>query len=191
MPRLAVAVLLALVAALAGAAGATAQGTDVERAAQALQRAPVYQDPDAENALSAAELADLRRRVEATNDPIFVAILPRAAGAPNGVVVDLARATRRRGTYAVVVGNSFRAVSNAEPQKTAASEATAAFRAHRGEGVEAVLADFVDRTAQEGVQGNDGGSGGGGGGGGGTECSGPGQCPGGHFCDASNHCIPL
>ena len=63
MPRLAVAALVALVALLAGAAGAAAQGTDVERAAQALQRAPVYQDADAENALSAAELADLRRRM--------------------------------------------------------------------------------------------------------------------------------
>ena len=86
-------------------------------------------------------------------------------------MVDLARATRRRGTYAVVVGNSFRAVSNAEPQKTAAAEATAAFKAHSGEGVEAVLADFVERTAQDGVQGDDGGGDGGGGGGAGSRRS--------------------
>jgi hypothetical protein len=164
--RAALAILAALVAALALAAGASAQGTEVEEAAQALQRDPVYQAPGAELAISNLDLADLRRQIQATHDPIYIAILPGSAGAADGVVVDLARETRRRGTYGVVVGGSFRAVSNAEPQSTAAAESRAALDAHRGDGVAAVLSDFVDRTAEAGVQGEDRGSGGDGGGGG-------------------------
>jgi hypothetical protein len=157
-----------LLAALLAPVAAQAQQV-VERAAAALQNAPVYEDPAAERKISDAELAALRREIEATRKPIFVAILPRSAGAPDGVVVDLARATRRTGTYAVVVGNTFRAASNAEPQGTAAAESRAALEAHRTEGVAAVLEDFVRRTAEPGVQagGQGGGSTGGGGNGGG------------------------
>ena len=159
----ALATVAALAAALAAAATAGAQDAAVDRAARALRSAPVYQDSGAERALGPQDLTELRRRVAAANQPIYVAILPRSAGAPDGVVVDVARAAGRRGTYAVVVGNTFRVVSNAEPQSTAAAESRAALDAHRDEGVAAVLEDFVQRTAQPGVQ--DGGGGGGGGGG--------------------------
>ena len=57
------AALLALVAILVTAADARAQGAVAERAAQALQTSPVYQDPDAERALSSSDLAALRRQV--------------------------------------------------------------------------------------------------------------------------------
>src|SRR3954471_22110055 len=167
--RTALTMLAALVAALFFTGVAGAQGTAVEEAAQALQGDPVYQDASAERKISDAELADLRRQVRGTNKPIYIAILPRSAGAPDGVVVDVARETRRRGTYGVVVGDKFRAVSNAEPQSTATAESRAAIGGHSSDGVAAVLSDFVDRTAQPGVQGpaDSGGDGGGGGGGGG------------------------
>ena len=160
------AALLGIAAALVVAAPAGAQGTVADRAAPALQSAPVYQDPSAERALSSSDLAALRRQVASSSAPVYVAILPASAGAPDGVVVDVARATGRRGTYAVVVGNRFRVVSNAEPQSTAAAESRAALNAHRNDGVAAVLEDFVKRTNQQGVQGDDGGGSGGGGGGG-------------------------
>jgi hypothetical protein len=163
--RAALATALALAAALllGLAATAGAQGTAVERAAQALQNDPVYQDPSAERRLSSGDLAALRRQIQSGDKPVFVAILPRSAGAPDGVVVDLGRATGRTGTYAVVVGNGFRAASNAEAKGTAGAEAAAAFKAHRSDGVAAVLEDFVKRTNEAGVQGDTGDGGGGGG----------------------------
>ena len=90
------AALLAVAAVLVVAAPAAAQGTVAERAAQALQSAPVYQDPSAERALSSSDLAALRRQVASSSAPVYVAILPASAGAPDGVVVDVARATGRR-----------------------------------------------------------------------------------------------
>ena len=173
MPRSLLVLLAALALTLAGGAVAVAQGVDqaeVDKAASALARDPVYQDPAAENALDAGELRDLRRTVRDTGKPISVAILPRSAGNPDDVVVDIARATGRRGTYAVVTGNSFRVASNAEPMSTAIAESRAAFAAHRSDGVGAVLEDFVRRTAQPGVQGppDADASGGGGNGGGGV-----------------------
>ena len=152
MPRRLAALLALLALGLAAAAPAAAQQAAVDRAARALRQAPVYQDPAAERALSPADLTELRRLVAASGKPIYIAIVLRSAGAPDGVVVDLARAAGRRGTYGVVVGNTFRAVSNAEPQRTAASESRAALEAHRSDGVAAVLEDFVRRTAQPGVQ---------------------------------------
>ncbi len=163
--------LLALAATLAAPALAGAQSEAVDRAAQALRDAPVYQDPAAERALSEDELAALRREVEAAGDRIFIAILPETAGRPDDVTPQLARATERDGTFGIIVGNSFRAVSNTEPQRTAAAEATAALDEHSGDGAAAVLEDFVRRTAEPGLQapaaegaGNDGGGSGGGGG---------------------------
>src|SRR5919206_428529 len=96
-------------------------------------------------------------------------LIERGTGADRQLVVYDASATGRRGTYAVVVGNRFRVVSNAEPQSTAAAESRAALNAHRNDGVAAVLEDFVKRTNQQGVQGDGGGGFGGGdfGGGGG------------------------
>ncbi|MEY2535690.1 MAG: hypothetical protein QOF29_3600, partial [bacterium] len=165
--------VLAALALLLLPAAAGAQAV-VDRAAEALRENPVYEDPAAENELPDAEIAALRRQIEQTGKPIFVAILPASAGAADGVVVDLARAAGRTGTYAVVVGNRFRVVSNAEPQRVAVAESRAALEAHRGEGVAAVLEDFVRRTAEPGVQGDGGGEAAGqgqgrdGGGGGGT-----------------------
>jgi hypothetical protein len=163
--RSALAVLLGAVVLLATAAPAVAD--PVGDAARALRSDPVYQDPSAERAVSRSDLNALRREIDGTGKPIFIAILPASAGAPDGVVVDVGRGTGRAGTYGVVTGNSFRAASSIERPGTAAAESRAAFLAHRDEGVTAVLEDFVRRTAQPGVQGPSGDGGGGDGSGGG------------------------
>ena len=156
MPRgalSAVTLLAALAIALVAAAGAAAQQPTAEQIAAELRRAPVYQDPRAERSIDPQDLTELRREVAASGKPIYIAILPHSAGVPDEVIVDVARATQRRGTYAVVVGSAFRVASNAEPMKTALAESRAAFAAHRDEGPAAVLEDFVHRTAEPGVQG--------------------------------------
>jgi hypothetical protein len=173
VPRAAIALLVALAAAFAPAAPAGAQDSGqavIDRAARALQSAPVYQDPAAETKLSDAELSELRRLVGDQSVPIYIALLPASAGAADGVVQDLGEAVGRRGTYGVVVDNRFRAGSNTQRTGVAPAESRAAFRAHRDEGVAAVLEDFVRRTAQPGLQApgaGDGGSGSGSGDGGG------------------------
>jgi hypothetical protein len=142
--RLAVVMLLALV--LAPVAGA---GRYVDRAASALATDPVYVDPAATYHVDAGAL---RREIEARGDgPIYIAVLPAAAlteggGAATGVIDELRRSLGRRGVYAAVVGNHFRAESDDLARGQAGKLATAAFDAHRSDGVQAVLLDFVDRV---------------------------------------------
>ncbi|HEX2050605.1 MAG TPA: hypothetical protein VHJ34_08230, partial [Actinomycetota bacterium] len=133
-------------------AAAGAQGAVVERAAQALRSDSVYQDSSAERRLGRGELADLRRQIEATGDPIFIAILPSSAGPANAVLRQAARATGRDGTYGVVVGSVFRAGSTTEATGVAPAEASAAIQERRQDGVAAVLEDFVRRSAEPGLQ---------------------------------------
>jgi hypothetical protein len=137
------AVLLAFAAPAAGAQDA------LDRAAAALRSDPVYVDPDAELAITDAQANELRARIG--DRDIYVAILPEDAA---GSAERTARTLEERvgsGTYAVIVGNHFRA----EPD--AADKADEAFEAHRDEGVSAVLLDFVDRV--EGGGGDGGGVG--------------------------------
>jgi hypothetical protein len=130
-----------------------AGAAELETAAAALAKDPVYVDPSAERALSAGDADDLRNRIETSGAAVFVAVLP-AAVAPTEAEAsrlsrDLAAATGLSGTYAVVVGNRFRASST--NLADADELATAAFQAKRDEGAAAVLADFVDRVAGSGV----------------------------------------
>jgi hypothetical protein len=166
MRRSLVPVLLVVVVLVAPAA-ARAQGA-VDRAAEALRASPVYVDPQAEEALSPAQAAKLRQAIAGSPEPIYVAILPaRAARETGGSAAGVLRALHdvlgRDGTYAVVVGNQFRAGSTDLPRGAAAEAADAAFAAHRGEGVGAVLLDFVQRirTRAAGGGGGDGDGGGG------------------------------
>lgn len=149
------------------------------RAASELRREPVFVDPEAEHAISSAAAAQLESAIEGGETPIFVAVLPASAaeeagGEPNAVPVALAEATGLDGTYAVVVGDSFRAASNVLASVETRALATSTFQARREDGVEAVLAEFVDRvqasaagrpTPNGGVPGATGGEGGDGDGG--------------------------
>ena len=114
----------------------------------------MYVDPDAERPISESEAADLRARIaEADPGPFYVAVLPEAAqaeagGSASGVLRELARRLRRDATFAVVVGDSFRAASGLLPQGEAGALATEAFEENRNDGVAAVLLAFVDLVAQ-------------------------------------------
>ena len=124
-------------------------GQYVDRAATALANDPVYVDPAATYTIDAAAL---RSEIETRGDgPIYIAVLPEAAlveggGDATGVIDELHRGLGRRGVYAAVVGNHFRAESTDLANGRAGKLATAAFNAHRSDGVQAVLLDFVDRV---------------------------------------------
>ena len=88
----------------------------------------------------------------ARSGPVYIAILPaiaaekrRAATRPRSSGSSTTT-LGRDGTYAVVVGNHFRALSNTLAQGEAGKLATEALNAHSSDGVTAMLVDFVDRV---------------------------------------------
>jgi hypothetical protein len=144
------AVLTLLAALLLTAAPATVEG--VEQAASALRSNPVYVDTDAERRLDAGEAGRIRDRIQQTGaGPMYVAILPRSAtvgGDPAETLRQLVRAVGRNGTYAVVVGDSFRATSNTLPRGEAGDLATEAFAENADAGVAPTLLAFVERVGR-------------------------------------------
>jgi hypothetical protein len=151
---MAVRMLIALlVAGLAGAAPALAQTTTgrLDEAADALRSSPVYSDPDAERALSDDEVADLRDAIAREDaGPMYIAVIPasvaeEAGGDPDAALRELALAVGKPGTYAAVIGDSFRAgaMGGVLPRGAAGTLATQALDSERGAGTAAVLQDFV------------------------------------------------
>lgn len=117
----------------------------VAAAAEALRRDPVFVDPAAERALTAAEADRLREEIRSSGTPLFVAVLPGSAGDGNDVVRRLLEETGLSGTYAAIVGDAFRATST---ELADADElATAAFQAASPDGPAAVLLRFADEVA--------------------------------------------
>ena len=143
-----------MIAAALLAAATLAAGT-IERAAEALRDDPVYVERGAELSLNDDERALVRDRIERGDaGPVYVAVLRaeatrQAGGDPDETLRALIRATRRDGTYALVVGRSFRAASNTLERGEAGRLATEALRAQRDRGVAATLVAFVDNVAQE------------------------------------------
>ena len=161
----------AFAAALVLVPGAQA-GPIIDRAVAALHSGPVYVDPTAELAPSAADQGRLRQKIDSAGaGPVYIAILPNAAeleagGSPDGVLQAIHDGLGLKGTYAAVIGTHLRAGSDGVlPQGVAGRLASDALAAHRGAGVTATLLDFVERVAAER-------SGAGGGGGGGTSGAG-------------------
>ena len=161
----------AFAAALVLVPGAQA-GPIIDRAVAALHSGPVYVDPTAELAPSAADQGRLRQKIDSAGaGPVYIAILPNAAeleagGSPDGVLQAIHDGLGLKGTYAAVIGTHLRAGSDGVlPQGVAGRLASEALAAHRGAGVTATLLDFVERVAAER-------SGAGGGGGGGTSGAG-------------------
>src|SRR5919108_5153762 len=140
------ALLLALALLLLAAPAAAAQDA-IDQAADALRSDPVYVDPDAENGLTPSEQDELRSRIrEVDAGPVYVVVLPASAaneagGSPRGAARAVAERTGRDGTFAIVVGNDFRA----GPSQRAQDAASAAVDAYDGGGADALLLDFVDR----------------------------------------------
>jgi len=135
--------------------GSAASAQDmVGDAATALQRDPVYVDPAAERAISAAEAEALRRRIDERGaGPLYLAVLPESAkraggGSAQGVAQAIAQRLGRPGAYAVVAGRSFSAGSTDPDLRGVGAQATAALEASRDQGTAAVLLDFVDRVGQ-------------------------------------------
>jgi hypothetical protein len=132
-------------------APAVAAAPITTRAAQALANDPVYVDPSA-TTVSRSGADRLRAEIAAKGGgPIYIAVLPKAAlaeagGSAVGIIDELHRALGRRGVYAVVAGNQFRAESTDLGTSKAGKLATEAFRAHRAQGVTPTLLDFVDRV---------------------------------------------
>jgi hypothetical protein len=130
---------------------AAAAGTITNQAAQALANDPVYVDPAA-TTVSHADAGDLRSEIASKGKgPIYIAVLPKAAlaeagGSAVGIADELHRMLGRRGVYAVIAGNQFRAESTDLGTGEAGKLATDAFRAHHAAGVTPTVLDFIDRV---------------------------------------------
>ena len=148
--RLVVALLSALLV-LAGTAHAQDR---LASAAERLRSDPVYVDPDAERVISEEQAERLRRAITREDaGPLYLAILPASAareagGDPDAALLELADAVNEPGTYAAIVGDSFRAgaTEGVLPGGRAGELASQSFEAQRDRGGAAVLADFVRRV---------------------------------------------
>ncbi|HET8821026.1 MAG TPA: hypothetical protein VFM57_05725 [Thermoleophilaceae bacterium] len=161
-------ILLALL--LAVGTPAHAQGT-LNEAARALDSNPVYVDESAERALTNSEVERLRDQIgERGAGPLYLVVLPESAsdeagGDPSNALREIAQELREPGTYAGVIGNSFRAGS-VGVDVPASELARDSLDARGTDGTFAVLSDFIARVG-EARAGGGGSSGGGGDGGGG------------------------
>ena len=131
---------------------AGAQASILEQAADELRIDGVYRHSESDS-ITAADEQRLERRIVQERAPVFIAVLPgsaraEAGGSSTGVALRLGRLVRIRGTYAVVVGKEFRAVSSELGQGEAGRLASQSFQANRGDGVAAVLNDFVGRVGE-------------------------------------------
>jgi hypothetical protein len=162
--------VLLLFALLVAAAPAHAQST-LSEAARALDSDPIYVDPDAERALTDSEVEQLRDAIrEDEAGPLYLVVLPESAadeagGDPSNALREIARELGEPGTYAGVIGNTFRAGS-VGVDVPASDLARETLDARATDGTFAVLSDFIRRVG-EARSGGDTGSGGGGSGGGG------------------------
>ena len=155
--------LLALL--LLVAAPAHAQRT-VSEAARALDSTPVYVDESAERALTDSEMERLRAQIgERGAGPLYLVVLPESAGDeaggdPSNVLREIAQELGEPGTYAGVIGNSFRAGS-VGVDVPASELARESLDARGTDGTFAVLSDFIARVgeARSGGGGGDGGGG--------------------------------
>ncbi|MEU6292880.1 hypothetical protein [Streptomyces sp. NPDC046988] len=134
-------VIAALAVLMAGAPGAQA-ATDVSEIGAALRESPVYVDPAASDLLSDADADALADKIEAADEPVFVAVLP--AGYPTGnLFQNLRTETGITGLYGIRLGDRFdaRADSSVLSRQGVNNLVTAA----QGAGdTKAQLNDFVD-----------------------------------------------
>ncbi|MDQ3866442.1 MAG: hypothetical protein M3304_06390, partial [Actinomycetota bacterium] len=136
-------------------------GSTIDRAVTALREDEVYVDPAAERRISNEDAERIRERIDSSSaGPVYVAILPataasEAGGSAEEAAVELIRALRRDGTYAVVVGNRLRATSTVIDAGEAGGLATEAIQEHGAEGVTPTLLAFVDAVSAARAGGED------------------------------------
>jgi hypothetical protein len=135
--------LLIALSVVAIAAPAPAAADVVDDAVAALDSDSVYVAPGTD-ALGARDADALRTQINDVGGRIWIAVVPADAGDPRAVLERLVRGLRREGTYAAVVGRSFRAGNTGTFRPgVAPAIADLAFRRNRDAGVAAVLGEFV------------------------------------------------
>ncbi|MCP2307742.1 EGFR-like transmembrane domain-containing protein [Kitasatospora paracochleata] len=137
--------LLLLLAAPARAAGG------IDAAATTLKQGQVYVDPAMTGRFSAAQAADLTKKLNKADKPIFVAVLPDSNEYPRTTVAkDLRTKVGIVGVYAIWRGNEFKAFSDAKALRPSSTDniAGAALRSHPGD-INGTLNDFVDQAAKQ------------------------------------------
>jgi hypothetical protein len=142
-----------LAAALALAAPATA--TPVEGVAASLGADPLFVDPDAADAFTGTETGQLRTRLETATTPVYLAVLPGPESGPSpdpttggapGLAAAIAVAAARPGTYGVVSGTDFRAVSTVIGDRAPELAQTALGAVAAGAETVTALLEFVDQV---------------------------------------------
>jgi hypothetical protein len=160
-------ILVALFLAVVAAGPAAASATPAEVAA-ALQKNPVYVDPDATADISADAVRD---RIREAGTAIYVAVLPTSArDGYGGSVIELGKAIanelRRNGTYMIISGDQWAAANfgGAIPNEQAKALASQAVDDHPNDPQVAVLqwVDQVGAAARGEPVGQSSGDGGGG-----------------------------
>lgn len=131
----------------APAAAQTQTDTVVGAAGQALRSESVFVHPGANPTIGEDAADELRKKINDSGQPIFIAVLPASAiqevgGDANDLPKAVRDATGLSGTYGVVASRSFRAAS--DDRGDADALATAAVRQNSGQGLEAILDAFVD-----------------------------------------------
>jgi hypothetical protein len=152
---LAIAALLVVLLAAPAMAGGY-----VDDAATGLQNSPIYVNDAAERKPSPAQQDQLKQHISGSDVPIYIAVLPKAAldqagGSAGALAGEIAQALGRRGVYAVLADNQFRAgsTSGALASGVAPRLADEAFAAKGDQGPQATLVDFVDRVKTADAQG--------------------------------------
>jgi hypothetical protein len=138
----------------ASGASAQAQQGALDRAADSLLEDPVYVDPTAERAISGEDARRLRATIRREGaGPLYLAVLPvsaadEAGGDDAAALREIAVDVGEPGTYAAVIGSSFRAGSRdgGLASGRAGALAAEAVEASRGRGTTAVLSDFIRRV---------------------------------------------
>lgn len=120
---------------------------NVQDAANALKRDPVYVDPGAELA-SQVDAAALKARIRSAGAaPMFIAVLPASdvQDSAGRTLIALRQTVGRDGTYALAVGDEFRTLSD---HFDAAPAGDAARGAHPND-LQATLTAFIDTAGRE------------------------------------------
>lgn len=110
------------------------------------QDPPVYVDPRAQLKLTSEEQDELALHIQATGDPMFVAVLPSQAGRPTVVTETIAKEVGKPGVYVTIVGVVYSAYATDFEAKHLLTQA---FLDERHYGQAAVLNKFVDLASEQ------------------------------------------
>jgi hypothetical protein len=119
-----------------------AAGIDPEVVAESIAEDGYYIDSAAKYLRSDSAQDQLRSQLERAKTPVFVAVIPAGSSVSPTQVYHLAK---RKGTYAVLSGDTLRAASNTLSATRVNSAVSQAVRSHRGDPGAAVVA-FVGLT---------------------------------------------